>query len=167
MGGASLVAFGLFVIFPEVGESPKVLSVFAAAAWICNYPHFAATNYRLYRSRASIHQYPMTATLTPVVMFFAVIACYVSPNVVAPQFVLLYMLWSPYHYAGQTIGLTMVYARRSRVDITGSERKAFVTFSMLTVAASVAAAQEGTGKHRFFGVTYTPLGLPEWVSTLL
>ena len=35
------------------------------------------------------------------------------PLIVAPVFLKVFLLWSPYHYSGQTVGLTMIDARRT------------------------------------------------------
>ncbi|HEX3087299.1 MAG TPA: hypothetical protein VHQ23_01500, partial [Ilumatobacteraceae bacterium] len=108
IGGASLLLYGIFRLRPELAASPSVASLAATLVWVCNYPHFASTNYRLYHSRSSIAQYPLTSIVTPLVMLAAVIGCYLSPTAIAPLFVKLYLLWAPYHFSGQTLGITMV-----------------------------------------------------------
>ena len=80
IGGASVALYAIFRLRPELASSPSVASLAAALVWVCNYPHFAATNYRLYHSRASMAQYPLTSFVTPIVMVAAVIGCYLSPQ---------------------------------------------------------------------------------------
>ena len=84
--------------------------------------HFSATNYRLYHCRANIAQYPVTALAVPVLVVAATVAAFVSPAVVAPYFVKLVVTWSVYHFAGQTLGLTMIYARRAGLAVGNVER---------------------------------------------
>ena len=72
IGGASLLLYAVFRLRPELAASPSVASLAATLVWVCNYPHFASTNYRLYHSRASIAQYPLTSFVTPLVMVAAV-----------------------------------------------------------------------------------------------
>ncbi len=105
IGGASLVLYAdLPPATRRLASSPSVASLAATLVWVCNYPHFASTNYRLYHSRSSMAQYPLTSFVTPLVMVAAVIGCYLSPNDIAPLFIKLYLLWSPYHFSGQTLG---------------------------------------------------------------
>ncbi len=81
-------------------------------------------------------QYPLTSFVTPVVMLIAVIGCYLSPTTIAPLFIKLYLLWSPYHFSGQTLGITMVYARRTGFVIDGWLRRCLTAFIFLTFAGA-------------------------------
>jgi hypothetical protein len=167
IGGASLLLYGVFRLRPDLAASPSVASLAATLVWVCNYPHFASTNYRLYHSRSSRSQYPLTSYVTPVVMVVAVIGCYLSPSAVAPLFVKLYLLWSPYHFSGQTLGITMVYARRAGFAIDGWLRRALTAFIFLTFAVQSAWAEVGLHVNPFYGVRYPTLGVPLWLPQTL
>ncbi|HEY0519035.1 MAG TPA: hypothetical protein VGC84_06040 [Ilumatobacteraceae bacterium] len=167
IGGASIVLYAIFRFRPHLASSPSVASLAATLVWVCNYPHFASTNYRLYHSRASIAQYPLTSIVTPLVMIAAVIGCYLSPMAVAPLFVKLYLLWSPYHFSGQTLGITMVYARRTGFVIDGWLRRSLTAFIFLTFLVENAWAEVGLHMNPFYGVQYPTLGVPIWLPQML
>ena len=167
IGGASLLLYALFRLRPEMASSPAVASLAATLVWVCNYPHFASTNYRLYHSRASIAQYPLTSYVTPMVVTAAVIGCYLSPGNIAPMFIKLYLLWSPYHFSGQTLGITMVYARRSGFIIDGWLRRSLTAFIFLTFLVQNAWAEVGSHANPFYGVQYPTLGVPVWLPQIL
>jgi hypothetical protein len=167
IGGASLILYALFRLRPEMASSPAVASLAATLVWVCNYPHFASTNYRLYHSRASIAQYPLTSYVTPMVVTAAVIGCYLSPGNIAPMFIKLYLLWSPYHFSGQTLGITMVYARRSGFIIDGWLRRSLTAFIFLTFLVQNAWAEVGSHANPFYGVQYPTLGVPVWLPQIL
>jgi hypothetical protein len=167
IGGASLVLYAVFRLRPGLAASPSVASLAATLVWVCNYPHFASTNYRLYHSRSSIAQYPLTSFVTPLVMVAAVIGCYLSPNDIAPLFIKLYLLWSPYHFSGQTLGITMVYARRAGFVIDGWLRRSLTAFIFLTFVVQNAWAEVGLHVNPFYGVQYPTLGVPVWLPQIL
>jgi hypothetical protein len=167
IGGASILLYALFRLRPEMASSPAVASLAATLVWVCNYPHFASTNYRLYHSRASIAQYPLTSYVTPIVVMAAVVGCYVSPENIAPMFIKMYLLWSPYHFSGQTLGITMVYARRSGFIIDGWLRRSLTAFIFLTFLVQNAWAEVGRHVNPFYGVQYPTLGVPVWLPQTL
>ena len=167
IGGASVVLYTIFRLRPELASSPSVASLAAALVWVCNYPHFAATNYRLYHSRSAMAQYPLTSFVTPLVMLAAVIGCYLSPHEIAPLFIKLYLLWSPYHFSGQTLGITMVYARRTGFVIDGWLRRCLTAFIFLTFMVQNAWAEVGRHVNPFYGVDYPTLGVPVWLPEIL
>src|ERR1041384_7951676 len=67
IGGVSLAVWALFACTPGI-DTAGVAVVVAVLARLCNWPHFAATSYRLYGSRAHVRQYPMTALVVPLVV---------------------------------------------------------------------------------------------------
>jgi hypothetical protein len=167
IGGASVLLYVIFRLRPQLAASPSVATLAATLVWVCNYPHFAATNYRLYHSRASIAQYPLTSYVTPIVVVAAVVGCYLSPNSIAPLFIKLYLLWSPYHFSGQTLGITILYARRSGFVIDGWLRRCLTAFIFLTFVVQNARAEVGLRVNAFYGVAYPTLGVPAWLPETL
>src|SRR5947208_1766597 len=118
MGGLSIAAyFALRFLGGPAHERALDALTLWSYAWIINGAHFAATNYRLYRSQDGVRQYPLTAMLIPLLMLSGVWASLRWPTALAPFFVKLFLWWSPYHYSGQTLGLSLVYARRADISI--------------------------------------------------
>jgi hypothetical protein len=84
----------------------------------------------------------------------------------APYFVKLYSVWSPYHFSGQTVGLTLLYARRAGVAVHPRERLVLSGFVFGTFAWMIARAETSAGGFMYYGVRYPSLGLPQWVPWL-
>jgi hypothetical protein len=170
MGGLSLACLPLLVQLGENGTrqmSSHIETGVIALWWVVNWPHFSATNYRLYHSRANISQYPITALAIPPLVVAVTIASFLSPAAVAPFFVKLVIIWSVYHFSGQALGLTMIYARRAGVPIGDLERRALLYFLLATFLARVAWDESGTGQRSYFMLQHPRLGIPEWVGSAL
>lgn len=165
-GGSILVYLALLPFGAGPSREGAALTALSAwsLSWLVNGVHFSATNYRLYRSRETMAQYPMTAVLVPLLVLAGVVWSLRRPAEIAPYFIKLYLLWSPYHYSGQTKGLTLLYARRSGFD---AEPRAFDALSSLifgTFVVSVARSEARLDRPDFFGVPYPTLGVPGWVA---
>jgi hypothetical protein len=151
----------------HTGErSGTVTALALTLTWVCNWPHFSASTYRLYHAGANVRQYPMTALVVPWVVLAGVVASFASPTAVAPYFVKLFRIWSPYHFSGQTLGVTLIYARRQGFKVGPWERLALSGFIFGTFLAGTARAESGTQPSKFWGIPDLPLGLPEWAAQL-
>jgi hypothetical protein len=94
-------------------------------------------------------------------MLGAVAASLWQPALIAPYFILLFLIWSPYHYSGQTLGITMIYARRAGFQIERWQRLALSTFIFSNFVVALAHRQRGepTTVH---GVTLPSIPFPDW-----
>ncbi len=132
--------------------------------WICNWPHFAATSYRLYHSRDNIKQYPLTALVIPWLVLAGVFASVLYPDTIAPMFILTFMLWSPYHFSGQTVGVSLIYARRAGFNVGKVERLALSTFVFGTyLFTAMFVHAKGNTLPSYWGIAVPALGLPVWL----
>jgi tetratricopeptide (TPR) repeat protein len=96
---------------------------FYALALLFNYPHFMATVYRAYHSYDEFAKYRVfTVHVTFLLLFAGLIAHLWYP--LLPWIFTLYICWSPWHYTGQNFGLMMMFARRSDLSPSESERRA-------------------------------------------
>lgn len=163
IGGLSILTFlGLRLLYSGERTS-AVISLAVVGMWICNWPHFAATSYRLYHSRDNIRQYPMTALVIPWLIVIGVMASFAFPSLVAPYFIKIFLIWSPYHFSGQSIGITLIYARRNGFVVGRWERLALSTFIFGTFVTQTLRAEVGAGyAGSFFGIPTPILGLPAW-----
>ena len=162
IGGASVVAYLLMWSFRDRIPMDSVYAASAALLVAVNWPHFSATVYRLYHSRANVRQYPLTAIAIPFVLLGGVWASFAEPDAVAPYFVKLYLIWSPYHFSGQTLGITLLYARRANVRFSKAERFAIAAFIYGTFLLPTIAFETGRTGSDYYGVVYPALGLPVW-----
>jgi len=172
IGGVSVLFFAGLLAVSGLGVS-KALGIensrqswawssAAVLVWVINWPHFSATNYRLYHSKDNIAQYPFTAYVIPILLLAATWASFALPEAVAPFFVLLFFIWSPYHFSGQSVGISLIYARRAGFKIGFLERLALSGFIFGSYIYTTGKSQVGSGNTNYFSVQLPRLGLPEW-----
>jgi hypothetical protein len=170
IGGLSIATFIAFWFMggPK-GPMPRdqVWTIAAALMWVVNWPHFSATSYRLYHSRSNISQYPVTALAIPLLLLAATVGSFLSPDSVAPWLVKMFVIWSPYHFSAQTLGISLIYARRAGFQIRPRERLALSGFIFGTFLVQTAIIEAGQGLGSFYSVSYPTLGLPGWVPDVL
>ncbi len=168
IGGASILTFVALAAAYRAGavQATWVWTAAALLTWVCNYPHFAATNYRLYQSKENVSQYPLTAFVVPPLVVAGMAASFAMPNVVAPYFIKLFLLWSGYHYSGQSVGISLIYARRAGFALGRLERLALSGFIYGTYFLAVARSETGAGTFAYYGISYPTLRLPQYVGIL-
>jgi hypothetical protein len=167
IGGISIAAFALLKIFHDGTRTDVVWSLAAWLAWVINWPHFSATSHRLYQDRRNVMQYPVTALVVPVLIAVTVVGAFASPQGVAPWLVKFFVIWSPYHFSGQSLGITLIYARRAGFRVGRWERLVISGFIFSTFLVQSAVAETGRGDDEFYSVTVPQLGLPLWVPVVL
>lgn len=168
IGGASILTFAALAVVYQAGavQATWVWTAAAVLTWVCNYPHFAATCHRLYQSKENVAQYPFTAFVVPPLVVAGMAASFAMPNTVAPYFVKLFLLWSGYHYCGQAVGITLVYARRAGFAIGRLERLALSGFVFGTYLLSVARSETAAGTYSYYGISYPTFRLPQYAAIL-
>jgi hypothetical protein len=166
IGGLSIVTWVALLASYHSADTQPIFWLGVVLSVVVNYPHFSATVYRLYQSPENLRQFPVTAWGVPLILFGAVGASFWQPNVIAPYFLMLFLLWSPYHYSGQTIGLTMVYARRAGFSIGRRERAALSAFVFSAFVCGVIRFQRNGSSGRFidfYGMSIPAFPLPDWM----
>jgi len=123
-GGLSLLA------------TPAILSASrSGAAWtaglapfmpllllLVNLAHFAASTVRLYSKPDAFREFRFLTMGLPL-LTLAVLALAVRfAEAVGPHLMNLYLTWSPYHYAAQAYGLSVMYCYRSGVSLAPRDR---------------------------------------------
>jgi hypothetical protein len=129
----TLVAGGLtFALLPLCAAASVRLShtAFLFLNFVANYPHYMATNHRIYRSRAQIERYRFFAVhLTGLFVATALLA-HALPGVGVSLLYTAYFTWSPYHYTGQNYGIALMYLRRGGFEPTPGDRRALYVACM-------------------------------------
>src|SRR5262245_17046986 len=164
IGGPSIVAYLLLGLAGGEGGTGRPPAVTALLAPLCNWPHFAASSYRLYHARENVRQYPVTALVVPFVVGAGMLWAFAAPDTVAPFYVKLMLLWSSYHFSGQSLGMSLVYARRAGVAVGRAERLSLAGFIFTAFLSATAHAETGSGMRHYLGVDHPKLGLPAWVA---
>lgn len=166
IGGASFLLFaGLLLFYTDV-RTPEVITTAIVLSWIINWPHFSMSTYRLYQTRNNMRQYPVTAYVVPFIVIGGTVLCFIFKDLVAPYFVKLFILWSPYHFSGQTIGITFIYAMRSGIRLSKTERNVVISFVMGTYFLSTIRAETSREGFDFYGVKYPSMQIPQWVANI-
>jgi hypothetical protein len=167
VGGASILFYLALWAMQKTQSDPRFFPVATVLMWVVNWPHFSATNYRLYHSKANIAQYPVTAIAIPVLILAAVIVSFHSPERVAPFFVKFFLIWSPYHFTAQSLGITLIYARRAGFAVGGVDRLALSGFVYGTFAASVARSEVPSRTRSYYDLQIPSLGVPQEFADVL
>ena len=93
-------------------------------------PHYGATLLRVYEQRESRHRYAFFAIYAS----FALVALYaaaLSRPLLGSFLVTLYFSWSPWHFAGQNYGISLMFLRRRGVDVgAGAKRGLYLAFAL-------------------------------------
>ena len=90
---------------------------------LVNSPHYAATYYRVYRSKAQILKYPVEAVVAPTILALVAAVCFVFPTSLTPWVAFAYLATSGYHYAGQTYGVSMIFLGKSGAKLTTLQKR--------------------------------------------
>jgi hypothetical protein len=175
IGGLSLILFPLLYLVSGWEYFSEFLTAVFFAQLVVNYPHFSATVFRLYRSKDNYSAFPVTSFVLPFVILLLTLAALMSPAFFASIFIMIYFFWSPYHFSGQSSGVTMVYARRNNFMIGKIERcflSGFIFSSFLLPFTwvfsnsgenALTSVENATTVERFFGSAFYSINLPEWV----
>lgn len=165
IGGLSILHYGICASSLKIQELflPEMLAASGVIVWVINWPHFAATSYRLYHCRENIRQFPITALIIPMLLFGMIYASLKAPATVAPWFLKIFLLWSPYHFSSQTLGVTLLYARRAGLTLSSATLRFLSFFIFLTFLGPSMRAESYDSFVSYYGVSLPSFGLPEWV----
>lgn len=120
--GAWSAPFLFLAYFVGQGNTRWWPLAFYFLALLFNYPHFMATIYRAYHTRSEFAKYRMFTVHVTLLLAVAGILVH-AWYALLPWLFTLYICWSPWHYTGQNFGLLMMFARRSGVAPTNTERR--------------------------------------------
>lgn len=143
-GGISLLVLPLtFLVSPASG-----IMAFMLLNIIANYPHYMATNYRVYGSRSQLHRYKFFAIYVTGLLLLTAVLSHALVGAWVYVLVTVYAVWTPYHYVGQNYGIAVMYAGRGGLGVTRAEKwllYASLIASMLTYLLLLAVRPAGSG----------------------
>jgi hypothetical protein len=120
-GGLSLVVT-VFVLFNR--SHPELLGTgpMAGIVLFSNGAHFAASTVRLYTKPGAVGSYPFLSKVLPGVAILVMTLCLLYVGRVGSVLDTFYLTWSPYHYAAQVYGLSVMYSYRSGCKLLGRDK---------------------------------------------
>jgi hypothetical protein len=122
-------AGGTLLIFLLLRFSTQVLPGVTVAQWALVLslaivaPHYAATYRRAYGTREIFLQHWPVTLVAPLALLVPAVASVRAPATVAPWFLLAYVIWSGYHYSGQSLGIAMLYPLRQGKRLQPDEKR--------------------------------------------
>lgn len=164
LGGLSLlllpVIFYLDGLVPGYYTTATMGTILLSLAVLTNYPHLAATYYRVYGDMREVAKYKYTAILVPLLLIVPLVFSFAMPSVVAPWFFKIYFLIVSYHYAGQSYGISLIYARKSGVQFN-QLTKALIAIPLFAAAFLWVVAEEVIfQRFNWLGMPLPRIGFP-------
>ena len=157
----SVIAGGLtFLLFPLCLAISSRLDVatFLVLLFFVNYPHYMATNYRIYRNRSQIERYKIFSIyITGLLVLTALIGHLMAAFWVKVLYT-VYFTWSPFHYTGQNYGISLMYLRRGGTEPSNRERWLLYLSFICCFLMYVASINGGSGAAPLF--PFVSAGLP-------
>jgi hypothetical protein len=121
---------------------------------LVNSPHYAATYYRVYRSKDQILRYPIEAVVAPAGLALVAAACFVFPSSLTPWVAFAYLATSGYHYSGQTYGVSMIFLGKSGIKLTALQKRVlrvpiYAAYAYSIVNVNIAGSTPSKVKETF------------------
>jgi len=121
-GGLSLiVTFFLASSRPASGLSFLGVGL-VPLLFFSNLTHFAASTVRLYTKPRAFETYPVLTMIFPIASLAVLALAIWRAEGLGTHLQALYMTWSPYHYAAQAYGLSVMYCYRSSCGLNDREK---------------------------------------------
>jgi len=122
------------------------------AIWIIailiNGPHYGATLVRVYAQREERRRYSLFA-VWGTLLFAAIFVAGLYEPYVGALILTVYFSWSPWHFAGQNYGVSLMFLRRSGIEVPPLAKRLLYTSFVLSFVLSFLAlhADLSTGLH--------------------
>jgi len=151
-GGLSLPVIGLVLAgpgAPVVGPLAAGLDTLTTPALLpvvmllFSTTHFAASTVRLYTKPGATRSLPFLTMAFPLVALALLTLCIVEAGTLGHHLRQLYFTWSPYHYAAQAYGLSVMYCHRSGCALEASDKRAIRWISLMAFFYSTISSGAG------------------------
>lgn len=171
----ALFGYGLFYLLSAplviwIGSSQGLRAwpgwfAFVVAAGI-SVPHYGATILRVYEKRQDRHRYAFFAVWVTLLLAVCFVASLYSESL-GSWLLTVYVCWSPWHFAGQNFGVSIMSLRRRGVPIDETTRRllqgSFVLaylLAMLAIETAGARAEVALGADVGSAYEVFRLGIP-------
>lgn len=168
LGGLTFIILTALIVCGSIAAPTSQFAwipvTFFFVSVLVNYPHYAATYYRVYRDAAEVRKYPMEAILAPIVLLLLAIPGFYYPAA-AVGYAYLYYLVTGYHYSGQTYGVSMIFMGKAGVRLKDWQKKLFMFPIYATFLFTVIYQNtQGFTPIEFYDIHIPVLGLPVWIA---
>ncbi len=173
MGGLAILAWVVCVMSPLSALFER--SPFRPGGWIFSwltaifwFPHIVASMWPLYKSRERILRFPITSIMVPAVIGLGAISAIHHPEGVLNAWAKLAMLWLGFHFSSQTLGLCLLFIRRSGSPAPDGTNILLGSFIFMSFIYPCLKAEAGPGSTGFIHpeVSLAPMGIPGWMEGL-
>ena len=129
-GGLSLITTALVLWLSPPGQATSMTML----PWIIllsNSSHFAASTVRLYTKPGTRETLPFVTMALPLLTIMLLTLCMYWAGTVGGTIQMLYLMWSPYHYAAQAYGLGVMYSYRSGCNLSPADKSLYWWIALL------------------------------------
>jgi hypothetical protein len=149
IGGGLSLAVAVALWFGGLGDASLVLAgSFPTLILLSTSAHFAASTVRLYTKPGAAAELRFLALGLPLVTVLLLTLCLWRSDEVGRHVMALYLTWSPYHYARQAYGLSLMYCYRTGSALTDTEKR-LLLLTALTPFFYAFFSSSGSGMEWF------------------
>lgn len=161
--GISFLLYGFAWSTKTFEASMETKQIVSLIAWFINWPHFAATSYRLYSDRNHRNQFPITTYIVPLILIALLGLSLSAPETIGVGFVKFYFLWSAMHFSAQSFGITQLYLSRAGIKIDRISRSLIWCVIYFSFVYTFVASQVGISTQDYFALKIPSFQLPFWM----
>ena len=130
-GGLSLLLVPLLPASGNLYAGSAAATSIPVIVLMCNSAHFAASTVRLYSKPGAMADWPFLSLGFPLLTLVVLTAAIGFSALVGQNLNALYLTWSPFHYAAQTFGLSVMYCYRSGRQLSVADKRLLRAVCML------------------------------------
>jgi hypothetical protein len=169
--GATLAVSALLLALWAAGRGGAASALGAALALVLLGPHYAATYRRAYASPEILRAHPLVTLAAPVVLAAAAWAAARWPTRAGAPLFTAYVIWSGYHYSGQSLGLAMLFPLRQGARLAPREKRllALPLYVSWWLSLLGLLRLDGSARNPAYALVRAELGavaLPGWATAL-
>ncbi|MBC8290075.1 MAG: hypothetical protein H8E37_07135 [Planctomycetes bacterium] len=143
-GGLSLIVMAFLYQSPRYRSLAEFEDYLPFILLLSNSAHLASSTVRLYTIPGGQTSFSFLTRGLPLFAFVCLGICIAMPEHFGVHLQSLYLTWSPYHYAAQAYGLSVMYSFRSGCQLEPGDKKLLWWASMLPFVVTF-LAREGVG----------------------
>jgi hypothetical protein len=166
--GATLAVSALLLALACAGQEAGASALGNMLALLLLGPHYAATYRRAYVSRDIVRAHPLVTLAAPVLLALAAAAAVRWPARVGVAYFAGYVVWSGYHYSGQSLGVAMLFPLRQGARLDPREKRLLSLPLYVSWLLSLLGLLrlDGSARNPAYELVRASLGglrLPAWV----